>query len=110
MPLELINRFDDVLFFNKLTDQNLKLIIKNEIKNLKKYASDSGITLDYSSTLIDFIFEKISNREFGARSIKRIIQKEISDVISSEIVSNSDATHFKIKSSKKKSSVWLEKV
>ena len=109
LPLELINRFDDVLFFNKLTDENLKLIIKHEIKKLKDYASNNGITLNYANSVIEFIFNKISDKEFGARSIKRIVQKEISDVISSEIVGHPEITMFKIKHSKKDNKIVLEK-
>jgi len=109
MPLELINRFDDVLFFNKLSDDNLKLIIKHEIKRVKDYAKESGISLSYPPSVINFIFNKITDREFGARSIRRIIQKQISDVISTEIVANPDVTSFKIKYNKKTGVIELEK-
>ena len=56
MPLELINRFDDVLFFNKLSDDNLKLIIKHEIKRVKDYAKENGISLSCPPSVINFIF------------------------------------------------------
>ena len=108
LPLELINRFDDVLFFNKLNDDNLTSIIKYELTCLKNYAKKNGLTLSFSRNLANFIFTKVRDKEFGARSIKRVIQKEVSDVISKEIVANSDITNFKIKYNKKIDKVCVE--
>lgn len=108
LPLELINRFDDVLFFNKLSDAHLKHIIKNELKKLKQSASKNGLNLLFSRNLSDFVFNKVTDKEFGARSIKRIIQKQISDVISREIVSNSDITDFEVKYDKKSDKVCVD--
>jgi ATP-dependent Clp protease ATP-binding subunit ClpC len=108
LPLELINRFDDVLFFNRLSDSHLKSIIKYELKNLKESASRNGLNLLFSRNLSDFLFNKVADKEFGARSIKRIIQKQVSDVISQEIVSNSDITDFEIKYDKKSDKVCVE--
>lgn len=108
LPLELINRFDDVLFFNSLSDSHLKSIIKSELKNLKGSASKNGLNLLFSRNLSDFLFNKVTDKEFGARSIKRIIQKQVSDVISKEIVSNPDVTSFEIKYDKKLDKVCVE--
>ena len=108
LPPELITRFDDVLFFNKLSDRNLKSIIKHELKSLKENASRNGLNLLFSRNLSDFLFDKVTDKEFGARSIKRIIQKQISDVISQEIVSNSTVTNFEIKYDKKSDKVCVE--
>ncbi len=108
LPLELINRFDDVLFFNRLSDSHLKSIIKYELKNLKDNASQNGLSLLFSRNLSDFIFNKVHDKEFGARSIKRIIQKQVSDVISKEIVSNSNITNFEIKYDKKSDKVCVQ--
>ena len=108
LPLELINRFDDLLFFNKLSDDHLKSIIKYELKKLKENALENGLNLLLSKNLSDFIFTKVTNKEFGARSIKRIIQKQLSDVISKEIVKNSNITDFKIKYDRKSDKVCVD--
>jgi ATP-dependent Clp protease ATP-binding subunit ClpC len=108
LPLELINRFDDVLFFNSLSDGHLKSIIKSELKNLKHSASQNGLNLLFSRNLSDFLFNKVSDREFGARSIKRIIQKQISDIVSKEIVSNPNITNFEISYDKKSDKVCVD--
>jgi ATP-dependent Clp protease ATP-binding subunit ClpB len=75
---------------------------------LKNYAKKNGLTLSFSRNLANFIFTKVRDKEFGARSIKRVIQKEVSDVISKEIVANSDITNFKIKYNKKIDKVCVE--
>tara|TARA_R110000751_G_scaffold93815_1_gene183190 strand:- start:69 stop:2507 length:2439 start_codon:yes stop_codon:yes gene_type:complete len=108
LPLELINRFDDVLFFNRLSDDNLKSIIKYELKKLKESASKNGLKLSFSRNLSEFIFNKVLDKEFGARSINRIIQKQISDVISKEVVSHTNITNFNIKYDKKSDKVCVE--
>lgn len=108
LPLELINRFDDVLFFNKLGDDHLKSIIKYEIKKLKESAHQNGLNLSFSRSVYDFIFSKVSDKEFGARSIKRVVQRYISDAISKEIVSNSQITDFTIKYVKKEDKICVD--
>jgi ATP-dependent Clp protease ATP-binding subunit ClpC len=108
LPLELVNRFDDVLFFNRLSDDHLKSIIKHELKKLKESASKNGLKLSFSRNLSGFIFNKVLDKEFGARSINRIIQKQISDVISREVVSHTDTTDFNIKYDKKSDKVCVE--
>ena len=108
LPLELINRFDDVLFFNRLTDNHLQSIIKYELSALKCSALKNGLKLDFSRNLASFVFNQVKDKEFGARSIKRIIQKEVSDVISREIVTNTEVTEFKIKYDKKSNKVCVE--
>ena len=108
LPLELINRFDDVLFFNKLSDANLKSIINYELRNLKDSAGHNGLNLSFSRNLSNFIFKKVNDKEFGARSIKRIVQKEVSDVISREIVANTEKTQFSVKYDKNSNKVCVD--
>ena len=108
LPLELINRFDDVLFFNKLSDSHLQSIIKYELNALKANARKNGLKLDFSRNLANFVFNQVKDKEFGARSIKRIIQREVSDIISREIVGNTKVTEFKIKYDKKSDKVCVD--
>jgi len=75
---------------------------------LKCSALKNGLKLDFSRNLASFVFKQVKDKEFGARSIKRIIQKEVSDVISREIVTNTEVTEFKIKYDKKSNKVCVE--
>ena len=108
LPPELLNRFDDILFFNRLTDNNLKTIIKHTLTELKGGASQNGIVLNFSRNISDFIFNKINQKEFGARMVKRIVQKEISDVVSEEILKNGDVVEFNINYQKKSDKICVD--
>jgi len=103
-----LNRFDDILFFNRLTDNNLKTIIKHTLTELKGGASQNGIVLNFSRNISDFIFNKINQKEFGARMVKRIVQKEISDVVSEEILKNGDVVEFNINYQKKSDKICVD--
>ena len=108
LPLELINRFDDTLFFNSLNDSSLKLIIKKELSDLKNTAKKNSVNLTWSRNLVDFIFNKINQKEFGARMVKRIVQKEVLDVISEVILKNVEITNFHIKYIKKEDKIYVD--
>ena len=89
---EFINRIDNICYFNKLTDDNLRQIIINEVKNVKKKLNDIGYDMDdemSSGKLIDSIFEKVkSESEYGARPILREIQFQLEDKLTDYIIDN----------------------
>jgi ATP-dependent Clp protease ATP-binding subunit ClpA len=85
MPLELINRFDEIIFFNDFTEENMKKIIKKE---LSKFASINNTKIKYHASLVNFVYKKNKNKEFGARQLKRIIQNEVLDLLSSFLLNN----------------------
>ena len=108
LPLELINRFDDTLFFNSLGDDSLKLIIKKELADLKATAKRSSVNLIWSRNLVDFIFNKINQKDFGARMVKRVVQKEISDKISETILKNVEISDFRVNYRKKEDKIHVD--
>ena len=83
-------------------------LFKYELQKLKESAFHNGLKLSFSRNLSGFIFSKVLDKEFGARSINRIIQKQVSDVISREIVSHTDVTNFIVKYDKKSNKVCVE--
>lgn len=89
---EFINRIDNICYFNKLTDDNLKQIVINEVKKVKKKLNDIGYDMDdemSSGKLIDSIFEKVkSESEYGARPILREIQFQLEDKLTDYIIDN----------------------
>lgn len=89
MPIELVNRFDEIVFFNNLTDDNMRAIIKAELKKFSKIPKEGiDIGIRYTDSVTNHILSKVERREFGAREIGRIIQKEILDPISLRILEN----------------------
>lgn len=89
---EFINRIDNICYFNKLTDDNLRQIIVNEVNNVKKKIEEIGFGMDYelcNGRLIDSIFNKIKEEsEYGARPILREIQFQLEDKLTDYIIDN----------------------
>lgn len=105
MPLELINRFDEIVFFNDFSESDLKQIVKNE---LSKFSEVNGKKITYHKTLIDFINNKNNHKEFGARQIKRIIQNEVLDVLSNFLLENDHANRVTVSFSAKQNKVVIK--
>lgn len=89
---EFINRIDKIIYFNKLTDENIKNIIKLEIKKVDKRLEDIGYGLEQgfeNSKILDIIFNKVKeNKNMGARPIIREIQVELEDKIADYMIDN----------------------
>ena len=79
---EFLNRIDNIIHFNALTDDNIKVITRLELDKLRNRVKENGVNLTFGSDVIDYIFKKaIREKEYGARPIMRIIQDNISDKV-----------------------------
>ena len=78
---EFLNRIDDVIVFNKLSYDNIAVIADLLIKELQEETKNKHILFEYTNNLTKFIAEKGYNDKFGARPLKRAIQKYIEDEI-----------------------------
>ncbi len=85
---EFINRLDGIIYFNTLTKENLKEIVKIELNKSVKRFKDIGYEVTYSDNVIDIIMENIKEEEedYGARPIIRAIQNEFEDIITDTIL------------------------
>jgi ATP-dependent Clp protease ATP-binding subunit ClpB len=86
---EFLNRVDEIIMFHPLTKQEIKGIISIQLNNLKDLVAQSGINLRFSDYAIDYIAENGYEPQFGARPLKRLIQKEIVNELSKKILSAS---------------------
>ena len=94
---EFINRFDEIAYFNYLSDSNLKSIIELELKHLKERLSKNNIVLNYDDSIIEYLFNKtLPEKEYGARPIVRLLQKEIENRIVDKLL-ETDKTEFNFK-------------
>ncbi|HOV13876.1 MAG TPA: ATP-dependent chaperone ClpB [Spirochaetota bacterium] len=84
---EFLNRIDDIILFHKLTKENIKEIVKIQIKILASRLKEKNIEIEYSPKAIDFIAEIGFDPQFGARPLKRAIQSYIENEIAKEIIS-----------------------
>ncbi len=85
---EFLNRIDDVIVFNALEKEDIHLIIDIELDKLLKRIADLGYTLHLSDKAKDYIAEKGFDKKYGARPLKRAIQKYIEDALAEEIVNS----------------------
>jgi ATP-dependent Clp protease ATP-binding subunit ClpC len=83
---EFLNRIDDVIVFNSLTKENIFKIIDIELKSLFSRVHDLGYGIELTEAAKDFIAERGYDSNFGARPLKRAIQKYLEDPIAEEIL------------------------
>jgi ATP-dependent Clp protease ATP-binding subunit ClpB len=84
---EFLNRIDDTIMFTLLTKSNIKDIVGLQLKGLQKMLAKQGITFDATPEAISYLAEKGYDPEYGARPVKRVIQKEVLNELSKEILS-----------------------
>src|SRR5947209_570437 len=91
---EFLNRVDEIILFQPLMRKEVKQIIRIQLNNLKKLVAQNGIELSFSDYLIDYLAESGFDPQYGARPLKRIIQKEIINALSKRILAGDvDRTH-----------------
>ncbi|HBR07826.1 MAG TPA: chaperone ClpB [Clostridiales bacterium] len=83
---EFINRVDEIVFFNKLTEENFRRIAVLMLDEVKQLMSEKGMTLTWDDAVLDYLVKKSYSLTYGARNLRRAIQKEIEDGIASVIV------------------------
>ncbi|MFT6995590.1 MAG: ATP-dependent Clp protease ATP-binding subunit ClpB, partial [Maribacter sp.] len=84
---EFLNRIDDIIMFTPLTKENIHEIVKLQLEGLKKMLNKQNITLDATDEAISFLAEKGYEPQFGARPVKRTIQKEVLNNMSKSLLS-----------------------
>ena len=85
-PPEFINRVDEQIFFNSLTKENIGKIIDIELKGLKKRVKDAGFDLTVTSAAKRLVADSGYDPSYGARPLKRAIQRYIEDPVSEHII------------------------
>ncbi len=88
---EFLNRIDDVIVFNALEKEHIHEIINIEIEKVYKRVKDLGYDLKLTDKALDFIAEKGFDKQYGARPLKRAIQKYVEDTLAEEIINGNIA-------------------
>ena len=83
---EFINRIDEIVMFTPLTKSNIKEIVGLQLKGVAKMLAHQNITLDSTPEAIDYLAEKGYDPHYGARPVKRVIQKEVLNELSKEVL------------------------
>ena len=110
---EFLNRIDDVIVFNALERKDIHAIIDIELEKLLSRISDLGYILKLSDDAKDFIVDKGFDRKYGARPLKRAIQKYIEDALAEEIVNanlnENDTIYLDLDKEKNELKIRIEK-
>ena len=85
---EFINRVDEIVYFNHLSEENFKAIAEIMLSELVGTLADKGITFTYDESLPNYLVEKSYSLTYGARNLRRLIQKELEDAIATRIINS----------------------
>lgn len=83
---EFINRVDEIVYFNSLTEENFKAIADLMLNEVKGLLSERSINLIWNEDVLEYLIKKSYSETYGARNLRRVIQKEVEDKIASLLV------------------------
>jgi ATP-dependent Clp protease ATP-binding subunit ClpA len=83
---EFINRVDEIVYFNSLTEDNFRGIAKLMLEEVRGVMAERGMTLSWDESVIDYLVKKSYSVVYGARNLRRTIQKDVEDAVAAEIV------------------------
>lgn len=92
MRPEFLNRIDEIIAFNQLTEENFKAIARIMLGQLADSLSERKIRMTYDDNLLDYLTEKSYSVKYGARNLRRLIEKEVEDNLASQIIAAYDRT------------------
>ena len=83
---EFLNRVDEVVYFHQLTEENFRAIAALMLQELQDSLAEKGIVFTWQDSLLDYLVKKSYSAAYGARNLRRLIQKELEDAIASRII------------------------
>lgn len=89
---EFLNRIDDIVMFSPLTQKDIRQIVKLQLKGVKKMLAKQNIVLDATDEAITYLAAKGFDPQFGARPVKRVVQREVLNKLSKEILAGKVTT------------------
>ena len=89
---EFLNRIDEVVMFTPLTNDNIKQIVGLQLNSVIKMLDQQHITMEATPEALDYLARKGYDPEFGARPVKRVIQREVLNQLSKEILAGTIKT------------------
>ena len=89
---EFINRLDEIVIFNNLSKENLKEIILIQIEDLKKRLGEKSIELKWGKGVSEFLLSNIEYNRYGARPLRRKIEKLVENKIAIQIIKSKDVS------------------
>ncbi|HBK28489.1 MAG TPA: type VI secretion system ATPase TssH, partial [Parabacteroides sp.] len=84
---EFLNRIDEIIMFTPLNENEIRQIVKLQLNSVKKMVEQNGIELKFTDAALDFISHEGYDPQFGARPVKRVIQRYVLNELSKQILS-----------------------
>ena len=83
---EFINRVDEIVYFNQLSEDNFRRIAELMLGETRDAIAERGIAMSWNESLIDYLVKKSYSVTYGARNLRRTIQKDVEDAIAEKII------------------------
>ena len=93
---EFLNRLDDIIIFHRLSRADIREIVKIQLDQLAARVREKGIELSWTEALVDYIASSGYDPQFGARPLKRLIQKELEDAMAKAVLSGKAGPSMKL--------------
>ena len=94
---EFINRLDDIILFHRLSKENMGGIVNIQLRSLTKRLNNMGYNVTFSDKIINFLINDGFDPVYGARPLKRLIQREIENFLANKIIAGDMPVGEKIK-------------
>ncbi len=91
-----MNRIDEIIIFDSLEQEQIKLIIDKELQSFKSDLIERNVIIKYSSEVTDFIFNKIQFNNFGARQVIKTIQRELQTQVAEKMLDSDKKLNLEI--------------
>ena len=88
---EFLNRLDEIVYFNHLTEENFRAIASLMLGEVRPAMAERGMTLHWTPAVIDYLVAKGYSETYGARNLRRTIQRDVEDAIASAVVAQRKA-------------------
>ena len=88
---EFLNRLDEIVYFNHLTEENFRAIASLMLDEVRTAMAERGMTLHWTPAVVDYLVQKGYSETYGARNLRRTIQRDVEDAIASAVVAQRKA-------------------
>lgn len=94
---EFINRVDEIVYFNQLSEENFRGIAELMLGETKTAMAERGMSLTWNDSLIDYLVKKSYSVTYGARNLRRTIQKDVEDAVAAKIIEKRSSEYKRIR-------------
>ena len=105
---EFINRVDEVIYFHQLTEENFRDIARIMLDELKTSLADKGFGFMYDDAVVDVLVKKSYSAAYGARNLRRCIQKDLEDPMATRIIESYESPITQIRARAQDGAVVLD--